>query len=162
MALSGAGSSCDDVHGWTTADAFSASGALGFASAAIAGMVFAGAAGGSRVHAGGAPRGTSAGRVRVVALALLGASVAGGVPVCHASGAAAAPAGCLLLVPVLLPCLSVAWGGMVAGPGELLLELLLGMRLGRELFMVVPVVLSWACSLLVVALLHVVNWWQFR
>lgn len=64
--------------------------------------------------------------------------------------------GCLLMVPLLLMCLSVAWSGMVVVPGELLLELLVGVRWGRELLMVVPVLLSMVCSLLVVALLLVV------
>ena len=53
-------------------------------------------------------------------------------------------------------CLSVAWLGMVVVPGELLLEPLVGVRLGRELLVVVPVLLSLVCSLLVVALLLVV------
>lgn len=105
---------------------------------------------------GGAACGTSAGRVHVVALALPGASVAGGVLVCDASGVAAAPVGCLLVVPLRLMCLSVAWLGMVVVPGELLLELLVGVRLGRELLMAVPVLLSMVCSLLVVALLLMV------
>lgn len=42
-----AGRSCVGVRGRIIADAFCGSGALGFASAAIAGMVSAGAAGGS-------------------------------------------------------------------------------------------------------------------
>lgn len=71
---------------------------------------FSGAAGGSRVHAGGAACGTSAGRVHVVALALPGAPVASGVLVCDACGVAAAAVGCLLVVPLRgKMCLSVAW-----------------------------------------------------
>ena len=93
-------------------------------------MAFAGAAAGSWIHAAGGACGTGAGRVCVVALALPGASVAGGVLVCDASGVAAASVRCLLVVPLLLTCLSVAWLGMVVVPGELLLELLVGLRLG--------------------------------
>lgn len=47
VALMEAGRSCMGAHGWIIANAFCASGALGFASAAIANVVFAGAAGGS-------------------------------------------------------------------------------------------------------------------
>lgn len=47
LALMDAGRSCMDVHGRIIADAFCANGALGFASAASANIVFAGAAGGS-------------------------------------------------------------------------------------------------------------------
>lgn len=47
VALTDAGRSCMGVRGRIIADAFCGSGALGFASAAIAGMVSAGAAGGS-------------------------------------------------------------------------------------------------------------------
>lgn len=93
----------------------------------------------------------------MVALALPGASVAGGVLGFDAGGVAAAPVGCLLVVPLLLMCLSVAWLGKVVVPGELLLEPLVGVRLGRELLVVVPVLLSLVCSLLVVALLLVVR-----
>lgn len=86
-------------------------------------------------------------------MALPGPSVAGGVLVCDASGVAAAPVGCLLVVPLLPMCLSVAWLGMVVVSGELLLELLVGVRLGRELLVVVPALLSAVCSSLVLALL---------
>jgi len=74
-----------------------------------------------------------------------------------ASGVAAAPVGCLREVPSLLRCLPVACLGMVVVPGELLLELLLGVGLGRELVAAVPVLLPVVCSTLAVARLLVVD-----
>lgn len=87
----------------------------------------------------------------MVALSLLGASVAD----VRCQWAGCCTSGCLPVVPLLLLCWSVAWVGVVVVPGEFLLELFVGVGLGRGFLMVVPALLSMVCSLLVVMLLVV-------